>query len=148
MKERTTKAKKIQDVGVGCIFVSGRYLIAKRSKRRGGLWEFPGGKREKGERLRDCLKREILEEIGVRVSVSAPFHVEETHINGAAFRLYFCRCRLLQGKPKKTEHTALRWVTPAEFKRYALPKANARALRLLKRYQSTFLTGLRVPVRK
>ena len=51
----------------------GRVLVARRrgGDRFAGLWEFPGGKIEPGEAPRDCLRREILEELGLDVEVGA-----------------------------------------------------------------------------
>ena len=50
---------------------AGLVLIQQRpaEKPRGGLWEFPGGKVEHGEKMRDALKREWKEELGLDVSV-------------------------------------------------------------------------------
>ena len=51
---------------------SGRLLIQQRpeTSKRGGLWEFPGGKVEPGETMRDALKREWMEELGLNINVA------------------------------------------------------------------------------
>ncbi len=124
-----------QDVAVACIYRNGKYLIGKRPQSRGGLWEFPGGKKERGESIPQALKREILEEIGVEVSVRPPFHVEkvEDRARERRWRLYFCRCRIVSGRPKKTEHTALRWVKPQALFKQDFPEANRKAVARLLR---------------
>ena len=50
---------------------NGRYLIARRrlGEKLAGMWEFPGGKVEFGESLPECLKRELMEELGVKADV-------------------------------------------------------------------------------
>ena len=62
------------DVAAGVIRdAQGRLLIAQRplDGLLGGLWEFPGGKRESGESLQDCLRRELREELAIEVEVGS-----------------------------------------------------------------------------
>jgi mutator protein MutT len=61
-------------VGVGAVIVNeqGKIFLAKRgplAKNERGLWEFPGGSVEFGERLADALRREIREEYGMQIEV-------------------------------------------------------------------------------
>ena len=61
------------DVACGIVRRADRVLIAQRPAKAllGGLWEFPGGKRERGETLAACLRRELREELGIRVRVGS-----------------------------------------------------------------------------
>ena len=63
------------EVSAGLVFRSCKLLITQRhaGAHLGGLWEFPGGKREKGETFEQCLSRELREELGVEVVVGRLF---------------------------------------------------------------------------
>ncbi|MCC6954426.1 MAG: A/G-specific adenine glycosylase [Deltaproteobacteria bacterium] len=119
------------DVGVGCIHRDGKYLIAKRHADRGGNWEFPGGKREKGEDIRACLKRELREELGIEVAVRPAFFKVEYSNQRGRFRLHFCRCQILRGKPKALDHDAIKWISLEELLHHPFPEANRAALEKL-----------------
>ena len=81
---------------------SSRVLIAKRrdDDARGGLWEFPGGKRERGESLEGCLTRELREELGIEVEVRGPFITVEHDYPDLRITLRAFHCRILRGEPK------------------------------------------------
>ena len=65
-----------------------------------GLWEFPGGKREPGERIEQCLVRELREELGIEVALGQLFE-EVTHdYPEKTVHLKFFLCRLAKGKPR------------------------------------------------
>src|SRR5712692_8874159 len=61
----------ITEVAAGLVFRDGRLLITQRQAgaHLGGLWEFPGGKREGPESFQACLRRELREELGIEVEV-------------------------------------------------------------------------------
>jgi 8-oxo-dGTP diphosphatase len=98
-----------------------RVLICQRpfAKRHGGLWEFPGGKREVGESDASAVARELREELGVEVvSVGrAEFTVQDP---GSPFLIVFTRVEIL-GEPRPSEHVSLRWASQGELD--ALPLA-------------------------
>jgi A/G-specific adenine glycosylase len=128
------KRKHVIEVGIACIYKDGKYLIQSRPKGKTfeGMWEFPGGKREKGEDLRHCVKREIKEELGVELSVR-PFFFEETHtFEKVDLRLCFHRCQIQKGTPKPMEGQQLDWVSPADFDTVQFLDTNGKALAKLK----------------
>ncbi len=120
-------------VTAGVIQHRGRILITQRKEHGllGGLWEFPGGKQEPGESLEECLKRELQEELNIHVAI----HEKLTHIHHAYthFRitLHVFICRWIGGRPEPLGCSQMKWVRPAELKRYAFPKADRRVIELL-----------------
>ncbi|MCB0331295.1 MAG: NUDIX domain-containing protein, partial [Bdellovibrionales bacterium] len=131
-----TRDKSSIDVAIGCIHREGRYLLGKRKRRKGGNWEFPGGKREGRESIRAALKREVLEELGVEVSVRPPFHIEEFSDSSFHWRLHFCRCQILHGKERALEHEKLSWVSKEKLARYNMPSMNDGAVARLQNFRS------------
>lgn len=92
-----------------------RLLVCQRPphKRHGGLWEFPGGKREPGESDADAARRELREELGVEVLEVADedFAIADP---GSPFLIAFVPVAIA-GEPTCHEHTALAWGTPSEL---------------------------------
>lgn len=128
------KRKHRIEVGIACIWREGKYLIQARptGKSFAGSWEFPGGKREKGESFRECVKREIQEEVGLNVSVRPHFFEELHKFERTELQLRFHRCQIQAGEPKALENQLLRWVSPQEFGEIDFLKTNHQALEKLK----------------
>jgi 8-oxo-dGTP diphosphatase len=127
--------RKFIEVSAALIFHQGKLLIAQRRAKDhlGGLWEFPGGKREAGESFEQCLVREIREELGVAVSVGELFE-EVTHAYPEkSVHLKFFICKLLSGEPRPLGCAAFKWVAPAELNDYEFPAADAQLLQNLSR---------------
>ena len=122
------------EVSAGLIFRSGKLLITQRhaDAHLGGLWEFPGGKREPGETSEQCLARELCEELGVEVAVGELIE-ELTHdYVEKSVRLKFFRCRLIAGEPQPLDCAAVKWVTRDELAAHEFPAADARLLNKLR----------------
>ncbi len=116
-------------VAVALIDADGRVLIAQRpeGKTLAGLWEFPGGKVETGERPEAALIRELAEELGIDVKEAclAP-HTFASHAYPdfhLLMPLYVCR--RWQGLVAAREGQALKWVWPADLRSYPMPPADA-----------------------
>jgi A/G-specific adenine glycosylase len=95
----------------------GRVLVAQRNigDMLGGLWEFPGGKREEGETLVECLVREMREELDVEVGVDESLIVVEHAYTHFRITLHAFRCRLVAGEPRCLDCAAFRWATRTEL---------------------------------
>lgn len=122
------------DVSAALIFRGGRLLITQRHAcaHLGGLWEFPGGKREPGESSEVCLARELREELGVVVSVGQVLE-ELTHAYPEkTVQLKFFLCRLESGEPQPLGCAAIKWISPSELSAHDFPAADARLLEKLK----------------
>ncbi len=118
------------DVAAALIFRDGRILITQRcaDSHLGGLWEFPGGKREPGETFEQCLIRELREELGIEVKVGGVFE-EITHTYASkTVRLKFFPCQLLEGEPQPLGCAAVQWASKPELADYDFPAADARLL--------------------
>lgn len=117
-------------IGVGVVWKAGRVLIARRpeSGLLGGLWEFPGGKRRRGESLPECVRREVREELEIRVAVEAPLVRVPHRYSHFAVTLHAYTCRWVSGRPVARGCTAFRWVRPRELRRRPFPVASLRII--------------------
>ena len=124
-KRSATVASRIQ-VAAGLIFRDGRYLIARRraGTHLGGLWEFPGGKREPGESLEDCLHRELREELGIAVTSPVHFRTIRHDYPAKTVELHFFHCAISQGEAVALDCEEVRWVMPNEMTDYEFPPAD------------------------
>jgi mutator protein MutT len=126
---------KTIDVAAALVFREGKLLITQRYAKAhlGGLWEFPGGKREAEETFEQCLLRELREELGIEVAVGELVESLTHEYPEKTVHLRFYRCRWTQHEPQPLGCPAFKWVTAAELGDYAFPAADARLLDKLKR---------------
>lgn len=91
---------------------SGRILACRRpmGKHLGGLWEFPGGKVEKGENPTEALVRELAEELEIRVEVERGLAEVRWRYPAVEIRLMPFFCRILEGEVRPVEHTEVVWL--------------------------------------
>jgi len=122
------------EVSAALVFRAGRLLIAQRhaGAHLGGLWEFPGGKREPGESFEACLVREIREETGAEIAVGELFDEVTHEYPGKCVHLKFFRCRLVAGEPQPIDCAALHWVSREALDQFEFPAADRQLLEKLK----------------
>jgi 8-oxo-dGTP diphosphatase len=124
------------EVAAGLVFRDGKLLITQRQAQAhcGGLWEFPGGKREPGESFEACLCRELREELGIEVQVqSAVGEVTHRYPEKTVFIRFF-RCQWLANEPRTLDCQAFAWILPEDAARYPFPEADAQFLKDLGRF--------------
>jgi len=106
----------------------GRVLIAQRPAGRpmAGLWEFPGGKVETGERPEETLIRELKEEIGITVNEAclAPLTFASHSYPDFHLLMPLYVCRRWNGTVAAQEGQKLAWVKPNRLKEYPMPPAD------------------------
>ena len=121
------------DIVIGLIRKEEEWLIQRRPAKGllGGLWEFPGGKIEKGETQKVALLREIKEETSLEVNVAEYIGTIQHAYTHFKITLSAYYCNWLRGEPQTHAATENRWVNQEQLKKYALPGANLKILKLL-----------------
>lgn len=130
-----THRPAVLDVVAGILWRDGRFLAVKRpeGKPMAGLWEFPGGKVDRGEAPAVALARELREELGV-IPLNAEFWREKVHAYPElTVRLVFFHIRAFHGNPVALEGQTLAWLTPDEALAYPFLDADTDIVRALPR---------------
>ena len=115
---------------VACALVDAdrRILIAKRPEGKGmaGLWEFPGGKIEAGERPEQTLIRELHEELGITVKEPclAPLTFASHAYDDFHLLMPLYICRRWEGLVEAREHAEIKWVKANKLRDYPMPPAD------------------------
>jgi 8-oxo-dGTP diphosphatase len=106
----------------------GRVLLAQRpeGKPMAGLWEFPGGKVETGERPEETLIRELEEELGIVVKEAclAPLTFASHTYPDFHLLMPLYVCRRWDGTVIAKEGQRLAWVRPNRLREYPMPPAD------------------------
>ena len=118
---------KVLQVAVGVVKnAQDQVLIALRPPRlhQGGLWEFPGGKLERGESIEQALVRELKEELDISVISAIPLITVKHQYPEIAVQLHVFLVEQFSGEARSCEGQPFKWVNPTELNRYAFPAAN------------------------
>jgi 8-oxo-dGTP diphosphatase len=121
---------------VALIDADGRVLLAQRpeGKSMAGLWEFPGGKVERGETPEAALIRELHEELGIDTHASclAPLTFASHSYETFHLLMPLFACRRWTGTPRPREGQTLAWVRPHELRDYPMPPADVPLIPILR----------------
>ena len=125
---------KAIEVAAGLVFRNGELLITQRraDAHLGGLWEFPGGKRECDETFEACLVRELREELGIDVEVGGLVEALTHDYPDKSVHLRFFKCVWLRHEPKLIGCAALQWISQNQLNDFEFPAADARLLEKLR----------------
>ena len=121
-------AKLVLVAACTLVDADGRVLIAQRpaGKSMAGLWEFPGGKVEAGERPEATLIRELKEELGIVVNEAclAPLTFASHTYPDFHLLMPLYVCRRWDGTVRALEGQSLAWVRPNRLRDYPMPPAD------------------------
>ena len=131
-----TQGKTVLVAACALVDADGRVLLAQRppDKTMAGLWEFPGGKVEAGERPEEALIRELHEELGISVQEAclAPLSFASHVYPSFHLLMPLFICRRWQGMVQPCEGQVLKWVRPAKLRDYPMPPADLPLVGLLR----------------
>ena len=128
------KPLPFQVIGIGVVInEAGDVLIDQRLEEGllGGMWEFPGGKQEPGEPIEACIARELMEELGIEVSVGEGLITLDHAYSHKKLQFVVHLCDWCSGDPKPLASQQVRWVRPEQLKDYPFPAANGRIIEAL-----------------
>jgi A/G-specific adenine glycosylase len=122
-------SKKVphHNIGVGIVInQNDEVLIALRPEdgMLGSLWEFPGGKQEKGESIEETIVRELKEELGITVEIVQPFMKLNHAYSHLKITLHASICKLTAGNPEPRASQEIRWTDIDKLNDFPFPKAN------------------------
>jgi mutator protein MutT len=133
------KVKPCINVTAGLIYKDESILITRRPPgyHLAGLWEFPGGKQEPYESLKECMEREIKEELDIEIRADKLFMTVSHEYEKKIVTLHVFECSFLNGEPKALEGQEIRWVKFSELQQYEFPPPDQEVIELLKSERET-----------
>ena len=122
---------QVTEVVAALIWQDGKFMIRQRPshKARGLLWEFVGGKVERGETKEQALIRECREELAVTISVGDVFMEVLHEYPDITVHLTLFNAGLSEGEPQLLEHVDLKWIESSEIPRYEFCPADEEILK-------------------
>ena len=115
-------------IRVACSIIenNGKVLIAQRSEimNQPLKWEFPGGKVEINESEEECLKREILEELNIKIEIKTRLVSSEFKYPDFEICLIPFICKYIEGDILLKEHKKIKWIEKEELVKYDFAPAD------------------------
>ena len=120
-------------VTAAVVAIDGRYLVTRRQRgaHLEGFWEFPGGKCDRDETLKECLSRELLEELDVPSRIGAELFTTTHAYPDRSVEIHFFSCELL-GEPRAALGQEMRWVRREDLATLEFPPADAELIEILR----------------
>ena len=111
---------KITNVVAAIIKKDNLYLVTQRNRNKhmGLKWEFPGGKVEANETLKEALTREIYEELNIDINVYEKLAEESYKDSEINIVLHYFLCSIKDGVINLNEHEAMEWIDKTDFDKY------------------------------
>jgi A/G-specific adenine glycosylase len=124
------QATPLYRIAVGVVFKNDRVLITRRKPEGllGGLWEFPGGKIQQGEKSEAACIREIIEEVNLTVKIDSHLCMVKHAYTHFKIRMEVFCCTYIAGRVKLNGPVDHRWIRLKQLEKYPLPKANHKFL--------------------
>ena len=116
----STAERKLTEVVAALIWKEDKFMICQRpvTKSCALLWEFVGGKAEKGETHEEALRRECREELGIEISVGEAFTDVIHEYPDITVHLTLFNSEISKGEPELLEHNDIRWISPDKIPQY------------------------------
>ncbi len=130
-KKEMTKKKPLQEIGIGLVFnKNGELLIDQRleSSSMGGMWEFPGGKKNSYESVEKTIERELKEELGIVVQVREKLLSFEHAYTHKKLNFTVHICEWISGEPQPLASQKILWVSPDKLFDFPFPAANTKII--------------------
>ncbi|MDX1429662.1 MAG: (deoxy)nucleoside triphosphate pyrophosphohydrolase, partial [Rhodothermales bacterium] len=132
-KRRPRKEVPVYRVAVAAMFDDRRRLFIQRRPEDGllgGLWELPGGKIRDGETAHEACLREVMEEVGVAVTIDEQLSVVRHAYSH--FKVVITPFTCSVSGPMPIDHKESKWVEREDVGRFAMPMATRKVLRMLR----------------
>lgn len=132
----TKEISKPIKVAVGIIIKDGKILCCQRKQnmRYGLQWEFPGGKIKNGENPRECLTRELQEELNISAIEIEPYDKNiQSYPDNGIFEVHYFLIRNFKGELKNKVFESTLWLLPEEFDSVPFLQGNKLILEKLKK---------------
>ena len=129
------KSPKIIRVTAAIIELENKILIAQRKAKDslfGGLWEFPGGKIEDGETPKECMARELKEELEIEVEVGRLIISNKHRYPNGIYEVLVYKVEHISGNFVLNDHDEVKWITIDEISKFDFPPANTPIINYLK----------------
>ena len=123
----------MKTVTAAIIIENGKILLTQRAENSSlpNMWEFPGGKIEPNETPKNCLIRELKEELNITASVGELFTKTIYKYNFGEIELLFFFANITSGEIKLNVHKDYKLVTPSDLLKYNLAPADIEAAKML-----------------